>query len=69
MNITKIRQMAALQPNEVGRSATNIHLTATDFARFRQLAKTCGVNFSGLVRAALRTLEIQFNRAPTHEHE
>lgn len=57
MNITQVRQLAALRPNAAARAMTNVHLTAPELARFKSLAKACGVNFSGLTRAALRNLE------------
>ena len=66
MNISTVRQLAALRPDSVERSATNVHLTATDLTHFRKLAKSCGVNFSGLVRAGLRLIEKAINDGAGH---
>ena len=60
MNITtKIQELGALRPNAAKRTVTNLHLTAVELTRFKALAKKCGLNFSALTRAALRTLEAQ----------
>ena len=64
MNITQIKQMAALRRDTVPRTITNVHLTVTELSRFKCLARTCGINFSGLVRAALRQLETDISTKP-----
>ena len=67
MNTTTVKQLAALRPDAAKRAMTNIHLTATELAHFKTLAKACRVNFSGLTRAALRALEQAINEESHHE--
>ena len=59
MDATQIKQLAALRPNAARRTVTNIHLTSAELVRFKALAKSCGLNFSALARAALRVFEQQ----------
>lgn len=56
MNTTDVKELAALRPDAAKRTMINIHVAANELAGFKALAKECGVNFSGLTRAALRTL-------------
>jgi hypothetical protein len=63
MNIADLKQLAALRPDAAERTITNVHLTVAELLRFKSLAKNCGVNFSGLVRAALRKLDRELDRS------
>jgi hypothetical protein len=67
MNATQIQQLGALRPNDARRAVTNLHLTAAELARFKALAKACGLNFSALTRAALRVFEKQIKNYSSDE--